>query len=356
MRVTQVNDYYALGSRMTSSWTREDYPTSGGYYQSYFSHYDSLAGTYDFLLRNYDPLLGRWWQSDPYSQFASPYNGMGNAAHMGVDPDGGLLNVLYGIAIGGAIGAGLGLGVDYFNDRRIDDGYWMYGAIGGAIVGGTIGRVFFEDYIKEQKARGKATSYRVNRDKTGVRSRQKGTNNKYEKGPEPKPESTHGPSLIPRPKLEDFSVNNSLLKKMQYLIPQLDVTMKDKTSTRTNTGQADGRQVFTDPNTGEQYKIAEIPVEQVGGSEIESGFDDLDYLAKYSKMTGAGVEIIGANTTLGSDIIGGDYSFGVYESRARTIGDYLRSKGVPRSSIKIRYNVMQPNQINSRIFIRVSIK
>ena len=42
-------------------------------------------------MRNYDPALGRWAQVDPYGQFSSPYNGMGNIPHWGVDPDGGFV-------------------------------------------------------------------------------------------------------------------------------------------------------------------------------------------------------------------------------------------------------------------------
>jgi RHS repeat-associated protein len=42
-----------------------------------------------FELRMYDSKIGRWLVTDPYNQFWSPYNGMGNNPLNGVDPDGG---------------------------------------------------------------------------------------------------------------------------------------------------------------------------------------------------------------------------------------------------------------------------
>ena len=90
-RVSQVNDYYPFGLPTSNSWRAPGYIDPGLLYQSFYSTYDSLSGFNDFLLRNYDPALGRWAQVDPYGQFSSPYNGMGNIPHWGVDPDGGFV-------------------------------------------------------------------------------------------------------------------------------------------------------------------------------------------------------------------------------------------------------------------------
>ena len=50
---------------------------------------DLGLNVYQFQLRSYDPSIGRWWQTDPYDQFDSPYVGMGNNPISGIDPDGG---------------------------------------------------------------------------------------------------------------------------------------------------------------------------------------------------------------------------------------------------------------------------
>jgi RHS repeat-associated protein len=44
---------------------------------------------YEFGLRQYDASLGRWFNSDPYEQFDSPYVAMGNNPIVSIDPDGG---------------------------------------------------------------------------------------------------------------------------------------------------------------------------------------------------------------------------------------------------------------------------
>ncbi len=44
---------------------------------------------YEFGLRQYDASLGRWFSTDPYEQFDSPYVAMGNNPVVSVDPDGG---------------------------------------------------------------------------------------------------------------------------------------------------------------------------------------------------------------------------------------------------------------------------
>lgn len=87
-RVTQINDYYPFGMPTANSWRAKGYLDPGLLYQSSFSVLDSLTGYYDFLSRNYDPALGRFFAVDPAGQFASPYVGMANAPHLGVDPNG----------------------------------------------------------------------------------------------------------------------------------------------------------------------------------------------------------------------------------------------------------------------------
>jgi RHS repeat-associated protein len=89
-KVTQVNEYYPFGMATANSWTDPSYLHPGHLYQGLYAQYDSLTGTHTFQLRNYDPGLGRWWQTDPYMQFANPYLGMGNMPNATVDPDGGI--------------------------------------------------------------------------------------------------------------------------------------------------------------------------------------------------------------------------------------------------------------------------
>ncbi len=133
-RVTQVNEYYPFGALMATSWKEEGYLDPGFSYQSTFADYDSTIATYDFLLRNYDPWLGRWLQTDPYSQFSSPYLGMGNGPHMGTDPDGGFFteSVLVNYGISAVAGAVTGVAYAYLSGRGDEvQKYAAYGAMAG---------------------------------------------------------------------------------------------------------------------------------------------------------------------------------------------------------------------------------
>ena len=87
-KVSQVNEYYPYGLPTSNSWRNEGYMDPGLLYQSSFASYDSLTGYYDFLSRSYDPATGRFFAVDPAGQFSSPYVGMGNLPHWGVDPNG----------------------------------------------------------------------------------------------------------------------------------------------------------------------------------------------------------------------------------------------------------------------------
>lgn len=59
------------------------------YYQGQYAERDEETGWNHFELRQYDPVIGRWTTRDPFKQYWSPYNGMGNNPVSGVDPDGG---------------------------------------------------------------------------------------------------------------------------------------------------------------------------------------------------------------------------------------------------------------------------
>jgi RHS repeat-associated protein len=62
----------------------------GGYrYQYQGQEVDPETGKEAFQLRLWDSRIGRWLSPDPYSQYHSPYNGMGNDPINGIDPDGG---------------------------------------------------------------------------------------------------------------------------------------------------------------------------------------------------------------------------------------------------------------------------
>ena len=65
-------------------------------YQGEFAEKDEETGWNSFELRMYDPVIGRWLAIDPYSQFFTPYNGMGNNPINGLDPDGGFFNPIVG--------------------------------------------------------------------------------------------------------------------------------------------------------------------------------------------------------------------------------------------------------------------
>jgi RHS repeat-associated protein len=79
-------DYYPFGldfNSSTSSWS-ERYK-----YQGTFAEKDKETQLNSFLLRQYSAVIGRWLMPDPYNEFYSPYNGMGNNPVSSVDPDGG---------------------------------------------------------------------------------------------------------------------------------------------------------------------------------------------------------------------------------------------------------------------------
>tara|TARA_R110002096_G_scaffold186511_2_gene365572 strand:- start:4283 stop:9571 length:5289 start_codon:yes stop_codon:yes gene_type:complete len=93
LTVLSERDYYPFGMEMPG----KSYTAAGGNYRYAFQgqERDNEAGASHefFTLRTWDGRLGRWTSPDPYAQFFSPYNGMGNNPINGVDPDGGLFIV-----------------------------------------------------------------------------------------------------------------------------------------------------------------------------------------------------------------------------------------------------------------------
>lgn len=94
--ILEENHYYSYGLKIASiSSQRLSFNSSGainnGYlYQGDFAELDDDIGWTDFALRNYDAQIGRWVQRDPYDQFASGYEGMGNNPVMMIDQSGGV--------------------------------------------------------------------------------------------------------------------------------------------------------------------------------------------------------------------------------------------------------------------------
>jgi RHS repeat-associated protein len=127
-KVYKAEDYYPFGLAMDGNTYTDPYRYG---YQGQYSEKDATTGLNEFELRMYDARFGRWISPDPYGQFASPYIGMGNAPHMGVDPDGGYVSgwipAFTGALVGGVIGGLVGLAVDKEN--------WYWYALGGAAAG-----------------------------------------------------------------------------------------------------------------------------------------------------------------------------------------------------------------------------
>jgi hypothetical protein len=96
---------------------------------------NKVALQYD-TLTNYTMM--RWLSPDPYGQFSSPYLGMGNKPHMGIDPDGGLFGLSQGWSMlaGAGIGFAVGAGAAVLTGN--EDDWWKWGAV-GAVAGGLVG-------------------------------------------------------------------------------------------------------------------------------------------------------------------------------------------------------------------------
>lgn len=97
-RVIRSTDYYPFGA-VAKQWDNKDQAQQEAYrhgYQGEYSEKDEETDWNTFELRMYDPLIGRFLQVDPESQFASSYLGMGNNPVNGTDPDGGWFFGLFG--------------------------------------------------------------------------------------------------------------------------------------------------------------------------------------------------------------------------------------------------------------------
>ncbi len=79
-------DYYPFGMAMPN----RKFGADGYRYGYQGQEVDPETGKEAFQLRLWDARIGRWLTTDPYSQYNSPYLGMGNNPMNGVDPDGGL--------------------------------------------------------------------------------------------------------------------------------------------------------------------------------------------------------------------------------------------------------------------------
>lgn len=131
------SDYYAFGLAMEGREITEEFYRYG--YQGQYAQKDTTTGFNEFQLRLYDPRFGRWLSPDPYGQFYSPYLGMDNSPHMGVDPDGGWN--LGASMVGAAVGFGVGSVMGLLLDKENWLGYGLGGAAGGAIAGGLAGNI-----------------------------------------------------------------------------------------------------------------------------------------------------------------------------------------------------------------------
>ncbi len=82
--VITYNDYYPFGSLLRSGGPGYRYDYQGAYAEK-----DAATLWNNFELRMYDGKIGRWLNTDPDGQFASPYEGMGNNPVTGIDKTGG---------------------------------------------------------------------------------------------------------------------------------------------------------------------------------------------------------------------------------------------------------------------------
>ena len=164
----QVN-YYPYGLKIAGISSKAfDAPKNPYQYQGDYAEYDDETQWNDFELRNYDPQIGRFVQTDPYDQFASPYVGMAADPINNVDPSGGwvfsavpliehgiwtVAGSVAGTVIAGAtsgwdakamkngalIGGGIGLGASFVNWGSVgsalgDAGRWMGNLFQGSSV------------------------------------------------------------------------------------------------------------------------------------------------------------------------------------------------------------------------------
>ncbi len=103
-------------------------------YQGQYAEKDAETGFESFELRLYNDRIGRWTSNDPYGQFSSPYEGMGNNPISNVDRDGGSAagwGTVAGALIGGLVGGNA--------VSKSEGGSYWAGFIAGATIGGIAG-------------------------------------------------------------------------------------------------------------------------------------------------------------------------------------------------------------------------
>jgi len=144
--ISSATDYYPYGLRIAAISSKKLGDVNEGQlknqyqYQGDYSEFDEDLGWNDFQLRSYDPQIGRFIQQDPYSQFPSPYTGMGNDPVNNVDPSGGFSfdfgtvgdvtgSVFGDRALAAGVGAILGFGID----KLFGGNGWKGAAIGAGV-------------------------------------------------------------------------------------------------------------------------------------------------------------------------------------------------------------------------------
>ncbi|MDY7394237.1 RHS repeat-associated core domain-containing protein [Aureibaculum sp. 2210JD6-5] len=134
--ISSSTDYYPFGMPMPGR------QTIGGELYRYAyqgQEKDPETGKEAFQLRLWDSRIGRWLTTDPYSQFHSPYLGMGNNPINGVDSDGGCWDEFGNPCPDGALG-------DVFTDY--DGVEWTFGESGWDTNAFASSAVFLTDYSR----------------------------------------------------------------------------------------------------------------------------------------------------------------------------------------------------------------
>lgn len=127
--ILDENHYYAYGMEMSD-------PTflNNSIYKYKFNGIESTESiglSVDLALyRGLDPVLGKWYQVDPYAEAfytMSPYCGMGNNPISYQDPDGGWIHVAVGAGIGAIVNLAL-----HWDDVTENGSGWNWGAFAKA--------------------------------------------------------------------------------------------------------------------------------------------------------------------------------------------------------------------------------
>lgn len=89
-RILQENHYYPYGLQIAAISSKSFGKLDNRYrFQGAYSDWEEETGWNNFDLRSYDAQIGRWISTDPYGQFPSPYEGLGNNPVNNIDVDGG---------------------------------------------------------------------------------------------------------------------------------------------------------------------------------------------------------------------------------------------------------------------------